>query len=238
MEASSSRAARPRGSERSGEVLLAAGVSRSPRDALGRAASPPGRALIAAVAARVVTCEGGVACLPRTQADHRHRCGTCGRWWSVSHVGNRWAVASSRRPLGIDLEDDRRRPRAWAVASRWCGVPVTGPSGWTQAEALWKATGKGLRTPRDGEILIPKEPGHGWLPSRDALWTIRTVARRGFTCSLALQRDHAREGASADGDQCPPEVIVLRGGDAEGEALLALFGRGTAPAKGGSIPPR
>jgi hypothetical protein len=30
-------------------------------------------------------------------------------------------------------------------------------------------------------------------------------------------------------DQNPPEIVILRGGDAEGEALLQLFGRGVVP---------
>lgn len=217
------------GPERSCRVLLAAGTSRSPRDALGRTASPSGRALVAAVAAGAPACDSGAGCAPRVQADHRHRCPACGRWWSVSHVGNRWVVAASILPLGIDLEDSRLRPRAWAVASRWCGAPVTGPAGWTQAEALWKATGNGVRPPRDGEILIPRNSGPGWLLSRDARWRIRTVTLRGFSCSLALRTEQGRTRSSAEVDQNPPEIVILRGGDAEGEALLQLFGRGVVP---------
>jgi hypothetical protein len=140
-------------------------------DNVGRPLGWPGSALIARAAQ-------GAGCGPDPAAtcdiarldDGRSRCRRCGAWWSASQVARYGAVARSDESIGVDIEDRRRRPGAYRRASVWCGVDLTTPEQWTQAEALWKAMGLGHREPAAGEIPLSPTWQLGWQPSRDGAW--------------------------------------------------------------------
>ncbi len=170
-------------------------------DSLGRPKSITGRSAIqrvlAAASSQPVTQLVGSEGLARRnchvvqQADYRLRCAQCGRWWSVSHVQDHFVVAVSEVPIGIDIEVGRHRPRAWRHASRWCTEPITSPARWTQAEALWKVSGKGKRKPLYGEIVLPREVSSDWQyvvgNTQDVGVLITTRERANTVWSVAIE---------------------------------------------------
>ncbi len=73
--------------------------------------------------------------------------------FNLSHSGSLVAVAVADRPVGIDIETERRILRPDRLARRLCGPGYAGELDddprallqcWTRAEALLKATGEGI----------------------------------------------------------------------------------------------
>ncbi|MDR1449420.1 MAG: hypothetical protein LBI84_04345, partial [Propionibacteriaceae bacterium] len=171
-------------------------------DGVGRALGWPGADFIARAAA-AASCPAAAAgkCRPRRLLDGRSRCPDCGAWWSAAQVAGCGAAARASQSVGVDVEDRRRRLAALRRGSAFCGVSLTGPEHWTQAEALWKAAGQGRRTPQPGEIPVPIVWEQGWQPSRDGLWWIFTDGGGPCPWSLAMaktsERPSLRVNASA-----------------------------------------
>lgn len=123
---------------------------------------------------------------------------------SVSHAGDRVAVACARLPhVGVDVEETRSTVAADELASRVLAPSEAGGAAgffayWTRKEAVLKATGDGLRVPMT-EVVVsaPGEPPAvlGFGPRPELVHRFAMAALHpgdGYAAALAVLRPDGR----------------------------------------------
>lgn len=138
-------------------------------------------------AAEISGCSAvsGPCALRRTETG-RTECACCDDFWSATHSGPVVIVARSASPIGVDVETLRFRPAAFRFLARVTGFPIIGIEQWTQAEAIWKASGSAHRRPTRGELAIPQNFDDGWNTTDNAAWHVYTRLEPGLVWSCAI----------------------------------------------------
>lgn len=170
-------------------------------DDFNRSRSPSGRRAMMQATARSDCGTGAQACAITRGPLGNSWCLQCGDIWSVTHTDIVVLVARSHFPIGIDAEVPRRRPAAFRFLTRATGARIETIEQWTQAEALWKASGQAHRRPLLGELAMPTGWTNGWHTTTDSRWSVYTQRETGLVWSCAIH-------SSEDDDTL--DVIDLR----------------------------
>lgn len=124
-------------------------------------------------------------------ADGRTRCTVCGCWFSASHSDNVMVLVRSARPVGVDVQYERRRPAAMRKLAAIIDNPHASIVHWTLAETVLKAAGRASQMPLPRSLVLPSTPPAGAfdvvLPDGVSLTALTWVEDRLWT-AIAVDR--------------------------------------------------